>query len=133
MPSSPNTSCNFGDMQNMDYRLGIEVLGTIKASRRPALSLQEASPGITRAAARGSRGERDACGGKSCLNAPESRNAGQYGLAVGASVVSARWARVSFCSCACCCYARQPGMLSGRVKNEVGYRRREASCCLRGR
>lgn len=51
MPSSPNTSCNFGDMQNMDYRLGIEVLGTIKASWRPALSLQEASPRMTRAAA----------------------------------------------------------------------------------
>jgi hypothetical protein len=32
MPSSPNTSCNFGDMQKVDYRLGIEVLGTIKAS-----------------------------------------------------------------------------------------------------
>lgn len=32
MPSSPNTSCNFGDMQKADYRLGIEVLGTIKAS-----------------------------------------------------------------------------------------------------
>lgn len=32
MPSSPNTSCNFGDMQDMGHRLGIELLGTIKAS-----------------------------------------------------------------------------------------------------
>lgn len=106
MPSSPNTSCNFGDMQNMDYRLGIEVLGTIKASWRPAPSVQEASPGITRAAARGSRGECDACVGESCLNASESRSARQYGLAVVASgVVSSRCARVSFCSYALLCEA----------------------------
>lgn len=44
MPSSPNTSCNFGDMQNMDHSLGIERIGHDQRLVGPVLSVHEASP-----------------------------------------------------------------------------------------
>lgn len=65
MPSSPNTSCSFGDMQNIGYGIGIESIGRDQ-SLVAVLSVREASPVVPRAAARGSRGqttlELEACG-----------------------------------------------------------------------
>lgn len=108
MPSSPNTSCSFGDMQNVDYNVGIERIGYDQSLVRPVLSVREASPVVTRAAARGSRGqtmlENKASRRGSCLNAST--------LDVPDDVVTQwvvpRWmhgGRVSFCSCALLCEA----------------------------
>lgn len=63
MPSSPNTSCNFGDMQNTDYCLGIESIGHDQSLVGPVLSVDEASPEAKKkraAVARGYMGQHGA-------------------------------------------------------------------------
>lgn len=111
MPSSPNTSCNFGDMQNTDYCLGIESIEHDESLVGPVLSVRGASPeakkkGRRRARFYGPRGcfKNVVRVGVSCLCAS--------GLDVPYNMVS-RWlvpswvrnGRVSFCSCALLCEA----------------------------
>lgn len=111
MPSSPNTSCNFGDMQKTDYCLGIERIEHDQSLVGPVFSVREASPEAkekklpSREVLRASRmlGNIVRVGG-SCLCSS--------GLDVPYSLVS-RWlvpswvcnGRVSFCSCALLCEA----------------------------
>lgn len=101
MPSSPNTSCNFGDMQNTDYCLGIERIEHDQSLVGPVLSVREASPEAKRkkkaAVARGSMGQQDGrkyspCG-RILLVFFGPRRAVQCGLAMAGSELGMQWAR----------------------------------------
>lgn len=122
MPSSPNTSCNFGDMQNTDYCLGIESIEHDESLVGPVLSVRGASPEAKKKGRRRAR----FYGPRGCF-----KNVVRVGvscLCASASTCRTMWSRDGWFRVGCAmgasasvrvrCYVRQPGMLLGRVRNE---------------